>query len=252
MNDELKDKLKFLGLRHTLETWEELFLEAKKNQPSYHSFFTGIIEKEFGWQKDRARAARIKRANIPEIRVMETFPFAQQPKLKKKLVLEIYDSLQFITEKQDMVFIGPTGCGKSGLATAFLIQALNQGYRGYFIEFGKLVEILFQSRADHTESRALRKFQRYDVLLVDEVGYNAPEKEQAELFFQLMKSRHGRGATLITSQLGFEEWGGFMQNKHLTAALLDRLTVNCGIFNMNECISIRPKKIVYATEKQDH
>lgn len=209
------------------------------------------MKKEFARQKEKARNARIKRAKIPELRVMETFPFAKQPRLKKKLVLELYDSKSFITENQDLILIGPTGCGKTGLATAFLIHAINLGYRGYFIEFKELMHQFFQAKADHSEYKLLHRFQTYDILLIDELGYNIPETEQAGLFFEMMKARSGKHATIITTQLGFEEWGTFLQRPHLTEALLDRLTTNCTVFNMKECISLRPKNIVYATGKQE-
>lgn len=249
MDDAMKTCLKFLGLSHMLENWDEILAEAKRKQPSYHGFLTNLIEKEFVCRSEKARSARLTRAKIPKVWVMETFPFDRQPKLRKKLVMELYDSMQFITEKQNLVFIGPTGCGKTGLATAFLIHAINQGYRGYFIEFKDLTEQLLKAKADYSEHKLLQKLAVYDILLIDEVGHSFPEREQAEQFFHLMKSRDGRRATILSSQLGFEEWGSFLPNKHITDALLDRLTVNCTVFNMKECISIRLKKIVYAAEK---
>jgi DNA replication protein DnaC len=251
MNEAIKEQLQFLGLRNALENWDAIFAGAKKNQPSYHRFLTNIIEKEYAGKKEKARLARIKRANIPELLVMETFPFSKQPRLKKRLVSELYDSMRFITQRQELIFIGPTGCGKTGLATAFLVHAINQGHRGYFIEFGKLARQLFQSKADHTEDKVLNRFQAYEILLIDELGYAPLEKEQAGLFFDLMKARNRKHTTIITTQLGFEEWGNFLQNQHLTAALLDRITVNCTVFNMKECISIRPKNIVHATKNQE-
>ena len=131
----VKKHLQFLGLKSIEENWNNILTLAQKDQPSYHRFLTDLIAKEYADKKERARHARIKRANIPEMRVMETFPFSKQPRLKKRLVLELYDSMRFITERQELIFIGPTGCGKTGLATSFLVHAINQGYRGYFIEF---------------------------------------------------------------------------------------------------------------------
>jgi DNA replication protein DnaC len=250
MDEDIKKQLQFLGYRYTLENWDTIFQEAKKEQPAYQSFFAKIIAREYADKKEKARLGRIKKATIPELLVMETFPFSNQPRLKKRLVMELYDSCRFITQRQELIFIGPTGCGKTGLATAFLIHAINQGYRGYFIEFGKLLNKLFQARADHTEDKLLKGLASYEILLIDELGYEAVEKEQAGLFFELIKARNRKYSTIITTQLGFEEWGNFLNNPHLTAALLDRITVNCTVFNMKECISIRPKNIVYATKEK--
>ena len=248
MDEAIRKQLRYLRLTWLDENWDILVKETKKKQPSYHHLLTGIIEKEYAARKEKARLARIRRAQIPETFVMETFPFARQPRLKRKLVMELYDSLRFMKENQDMVFIGPTGSGKTGLATSFLIHAINHGYRGYFADFQKLIRLLYQSKGDHTEQKVLEKLQSYDILLIDEVGYITCDKEQAGLFFDLMRRRHNRNTTLITTQLGFDEWGNFLQDTHLTAALLDRITENCAVFNMKECISIRPKNIVFATK----
>ena len=250
MDNPLKRKLQYLGLSHLTESWEAVLKEATKSRPSYHSFLSRIVETEYERKTEKARLARIKRARIPELLVMETFPFHKQPRLKKKLVLELYDSLTFMKDKQDLIFIGPTGCGKTGLATAFLVHAINQGARGLFIDFSHLLDSLYQSRGDYSQDRLMKSYSSYDVILIDEIGYISSKKEQASLFFDLMRRRHRRMTTIITTQLGFDEWGGFLNDSHLTAALLDRITVNCTVFNMKDCISIRPKKIVYAASRQ--
>jgi DNA replication protein DnaC len=226
--------------------------EAKRTRPSYHRLLTQIVAQEYEHKAEQARLARIHRAKIPELLVMETFPFHQQPRLKRQLVMQLYDSLSFMKQRQDLVFIGPTGCGKTGLATAFLIHAINQGCRGLFIDFHDLLGILYQSRGDHTEKQITKRFSAYELLLIDELGYISCEKEQASMFFDLMRRRHKSATTIITTQLGFDEWGGFLHDPHLTAALLDRITVNCAVFNMKDCISIRPKRIVYGTQKRPH
>lgn len=246
MDPEIQKQLQYLALTGLSDTWDLVFSEAKKNKPSYHRFLTEILHQEYSRKKEKRRLARIQRARIPQAFVMETFPFAKQPNLKKRSVLELYDSRNFLTQKQNLIFIGPTGCGKTGLATAFLIHALNHDCRGYFIEFKDLLDRLYQSIADHTEKKMIKRFQAYDCLVIDELGTVPAERQQAGLFFELMKKRHRHSTTLITTQLGFEQWGDFLNNPHLTAALLDRLTENCTVFNMKKCLSLRPKNISYA------
>lgn len=251
MNDSVPiDELRTLGLQYLAKNWNAVVKQATEKRPSYHRFLVETLTEEYRSRVERTRLARLKRAKIPELWVMETFPFAKQPRLKRELVMQLYDSLLFMKEKQDLIFIGPTGCGKSGLATSFLVHAINHGHRGLFMDFSDLVNALYQSRGDHSESRLLRSLASYEVLLIDELGYSSCDKEKASLFFDLMRRRHRRSTTIVTSQLGFDEWGSFLQDPHLTAALLDRMTVNCAVFNMKHCISIRPKNIVYATHKQ--
>ena len=250
MNEELKKQAQALGLKHLAQNWDQLCASALKQKLSYHAFLTNILAQEYNLQQETAQLARIKKACIPELLVMQTFPFEQQPKLKKKFVLELYDSSRYLTERQELIFIGPTGCGKTGLATAFLIHAINQGYRGYFIDFSKLLDLLMHSKGDHTEFKVIKRFQNYPILLIDEWGYNTVDKEVAGLLFEILKNRHRKYTTLITTQIGFDEWNSFLQNTHLTAALLDRITENCILFNLKNCSSLRKKQIVYATQSQ--
>jgi DNA replication protein DnaC len=103
------------------------------------------------------------------------------------------------------------------------------------------VELLYQSVADHTEAKVVKKFAAYDVLLIDELGYVEVEPVQVGLFFTLMSRRHKKKTTLITSNLGFSQWASFLHNEQLTAALVDRLTENSHVVNMKDCVSLRPK-----------
>jgi len=137
--------------------------------------------------------------------------------------------------------LGGTGVGKTGLATSFLIHAINQGYSGRYVLFAELLAQFYQSCADHSEAKLLSKYLSYDCLLIDEIGYVEVEAVQVGLFFTLMHKRHRKKPTLITSNLGFTEWGSFLKNAHLTAALIDRLTENSHVLNMKQCLSLRPK-----------
>ena len=248
MNKVPEKELQKLRLSHLLENWDFLLKEAVNEKISYSRFLNRIIETEYLHKLEKERLARVLRAKIPISYVIETYPFDRQPKLHKKLIMEAYDSMNYVKDKKDLILIGPTGCGKTGLATVFLTHALNLGYSGHFIDFSELIHILYQSKADHSEEKVVNRFVRYDVLLIDELGYMSCKKEQAGLFFDLLRRRHKEATTIITSQLGFDEWGTFLNDPHIVAALLDRITENCIIFNMKDCKSIREKQIIYATK----
>jgi DNA replication protein DnaC len=172
---------------------------------------------------------------------METYPFDRQPKLDKKKILLLYDAFDFLAKKQNILWMGPTGCGKTGLATSFLIEAIHRGYTGRFVPFPELIAELFRAVADHSEQKVIRRYLSYDCILIDELDYVEVEPVQVGLFFTLMHRRHRKKPTLITSTTGFSEWPTFLKNDRLTAALIDRLTENSYVINMKNCVSLRPK-----------
>ena len=214
---------------------------ARKGNFSHTRLLNYVLEEEYKIKKENSRKMRLKRAKIPEMLVMETFPFRRQPKLSKKKVLALYDAFDYVSKHLNVIWIGPTGTGKTGLATAFLIQAIEHGYSGRFILFPELVESLYKSVADHSEAQVIKTFASYDALLIDEIGYIEVEPVQVGLFFTLMHKRHKRKTTLIPSNLGFQQWTSFLKNDQLTAALIDRLTENSHVINMKQCVSLRSK-----------
>ena len=200
-----------------------------------------VVEQEYRLKRDNARRLRLRRARIPELLVIETYPFQRQPKLNKKKIMALYDSFAFMESHQNIIWLGGTGCGKTGLATSFLVHAIDLGFSGRYVLFAELVDELYRSVADHSEQRVLKKYLACDILQIDEIGYIEVEPVQVGLFFTLMQKRHKKKTTLITSNLGFSEWRSFLKNDHLTAALVDRLTENSHVFNMRQCVSLRPK-----------
>lgn len=240
MNDELYKILKYLRLRGLLENYDQYLDMAGKQRLSHGRLLEHIINEEYALKQRNAHNLRIKKAKIPELFVIETYPFDRQPKLNKKRVLALYDSFNYISRNQNIIWLGPTGCGKTGLATGFLIHAIDQGYTGRYITFAELINELYRSVADHSEPKVIKKYLSYDCLHIDEIGYIEVEPVQVGLFFTLMQQRHKKKCTLITSNLGFSEWGDFLKNDHLTAALIDRLTEVSHVINMKNCHSIRP------------
>jgi DNA replication protein DnaC len=239
MDKELEMILKYLRLQGLLNRWDELIGEAKSF--SHERLLKHVLQVEYVTKQENARTLRRKRAHIPELLEIETFPFTRQPKLNRKRIMALYDSFDYMAKKQNIVWLGPTGCGKTGLATSFLLQAIDRGHRGFFIPFANLVAELYASLADHSEEKIIRKYLAYDCLVIDEVGYVEVEPVQVGLFFTLMQKRHKNKPTLLTSNLGFSEWGSFLKNNHLTAALIDRLTENSHVINMKNCKTLRSK-----------
>lgn len=241
MDEGLTKMLKSLRLYGLLAHWDEYLTLAQQKDFSHVRLLRHVVTEESRIHAENARKLRLLHAKIPDPWRMETFPFDQQPKLDRKKILALYDAFDFLPKKQNILWIGPTGSGKTSLATGFLIQAIERGHTGRFVTFPALVAELFRSVADHSEEQVLKRYLSYDCLLCDEIGYVEVEPVQVGLFFTLLHRRHRRKSTLITSNLGFSEWRSFLKNDHLTAALIDRLTENSHVINMKNCVSIRPK-----------
>jgi DNA replication protein DnaC len=241
MDKELIETLKYLRMGGLLAHWDEYLALALKQRFSHVRLLQYVLNEEVKLKRDNARRLRLKRANIPELLDLATFPFDRQPKLDRKKIVSIYDGFEYMTQAQNIVWMGPTGCGKTGLATGFLIHAVSRGYTGRFVSFPSLIQELLAAVADHSEDKVLKRYLACDCLLIDELGYVEVEPVQVGLFFTLMQQRHRRKPTLITSNLGFGEWRSFLKNDHLAAALIDRLTENSHVINMKNCRSIRGK-----------
>lgn len=241
MDENIEKKIRRLRMPGLLANWDEYIRLAREGSWSHVRLLEHVVGEEYEIKTENSRKLRMKKAKIPEQFVFETYPFDRQPKLSKKRLANIYDSLDYMEKKRNIVWIGPTGTGKTGLATSFLAQAIEKGFRGRFVTFPDLVEQLYQSVADHSEAKLIKSFESFDCLLIDELGYVEVEPIQVGLFFSLMQKRHRRKTTLITSNLGFSQWSSFLKNDHLTAALIDRLTENSHVVNMKNCVSLRAR-----------
>ncbi len=240
MDEELTKMLKYLRLNGLMGNWNQYLKMAAKRRFSHDRLLRHVVEEEYKLRLHNAHQLRLKRAKIPERYAIETFPFKRQPKLSKKRILALYDTFEYMNSNQNIIWLGPTGCGKTGLATGFLIHAIDRGYTGRYVMFADLLLELYQSVADHSEQKTLKQYLACDCLMIDEIGYVEVEPVQVGLFFTLMHKRHKKKTTLITSNLGFSGWGKFLKNDHLTAALIDRLTEVSHVINMKGCSSIRP------------
>lgn len=233
--------LKHLRLPGLLAAWDEILRRAQRGRYSHARFLEEILHKELRLKQENARLQRIKKAQFPEHLVFETYPFDRQPNLDRKRVAALYEEFTYLARHENILFFGPTGTGKTGLATAFLIQAIERGCRGRYVIFAELLTELLRSAADHSQAKVIGRYLSYDCLLVDEIGYGEVDQVALSVFFTLLNKRHKRKSTLITSNFGFAEWHTFLKNAHLAAALVDRLTEKTHVINMRDCRSIRSK-----------
>jgi DNA replication protein DnaC len=226
MNDDLEQLLRSLHLRHILETLPKELQEADKKKLSYSEFLLRLLRGQWHHRQETALAWRIRQAGIPEEWTLESFPWKKQPGVPQRQIRG-FAELDFIGKAENIVFIGPTGVGKTGLASGLLLKALQNGHRGLFVRAQDLFDEMYASLADRSSRKLLNRLARVDVLVVDEMGYLNLRPEQTNIFFRLMEERYKRHATVITTNLEYEEWHNFLGNKALVEALLSRLRHRC-------------------------
>lgn len=226
MDDELDQLLKNLRLKRIHEILERMLARAEKRQPAYSTFLAWLLREQYNYQQQRAVEYRIRRARIPERWTVESFPFKKQPGVRAATIRQLA-KLDFLGRAANIVFIGPTGVGKTGLASSILLKALENGYRGLYIKAQDLFDEMYASLADRSTRRLVNRLSRVDLLLVDEMGYLNLRPEQSNIFFKLMDERYGRRSTIITTNLDYDDWYGFLGQKQMVGALLDRLRHHC-------------------------
>jgi DNA replication protein DnaC len=226
MNDDLEQLLKNLKMRAMREVVERELARAQKSKPSYAEFYARLLREQYQLQKQRSLEYRIDRAKLPERWALETFPFSEQPGVHEPTVKQLGE-LDFVAKKENIVFVGSTGTGKTGLASGILLKALENGYRGLFVRAQDLFDEMYASLADRSSRKLLNRLMTVEVLLIDEMGYLNLRPEQSNLFFKLMEERYTRRSTIITTNLDYDDWYGFLGKKEMVGALLSRLRHHC-------------------------
>ena len=232
MNEELQQLLKNLKLRRVLDIYDEQLHAAEKDDMSYSEFVTRLMRAQWHARQEHALEWRIRNAKLPERWSLDTFPFPRQPGVNRKQI-RTFAELDFVAKKENIVFIGPTGVGKSGLASGILLKAIENGYRCQFIRAQDLFEEMYASLADRSTRQLLKRLARLDILLVDEFGYLNLKPEQSNIFFKLMEERYHRRPTIVTSNLEYDEWHNFLGNRPMVEALLSRLRHYCHTVHIN-------------------
>jgi DNA replication protein DnaC len=226
MTEELEQLMKNLRLKRSVETYPEQLKTAEKDLLSYNDFLARFLRAEYHSRQEESLKARIKRANLPEMWPLETFPFNKQPGVNRKQI-RAFAELDFIPRAENIVFVGKSSMGKTGLASGILLKALENGYRCQFIRAQDLFDEMYASLADRSSRKLLNRLVKLDVLLIDELGYINVKPEQANIFFKLIEERYRHKPTIITTNLAYEEWPNFLGNPEMVNALLNRLRHFC-------------------------
>ena len=228
----LEAHLKALRLPTFLREYDKVARHCAQEGLDCPRYLFRLCELELLDREQRATERRIKAAKFPVLKSLETFEFRAIPSLNKRLVLELARS-EYLDRRENVLALGNSGTGKTHCALALGLAACQKGYRVRFTTAAALVNELLEARDDKHLLRVQKQLAKQDLLIVDELGYVPLSKTGAELLFEIFSQRYEQAATLVTSNLLFNEWTEIFGSERLTGALLDRLTHHVHILELN-------------------
>lgn len=225
---QLLDKLKLDHLDHQLDAVCE---QAAARDLDYKSFLQEALATEWQGRFRRGIEARLRQSRFPWLKTLEQFDLDFQPSLDRRVVRELA-GLSFVERSQNVVILGPPGVGKTHLAVALGIKAVEAGYSVLFLSLETLMTRLVRARAENRLERALAQLVYPKVLILDEIGYLPLSREEASLFFRLVVRRYERASLIVTSNKSFLDWGEVFNDGVLATAILDRLLHHATTLNI--------------------
>jgi DNA replication protein DnaC len=228
----LAHHLKALKLPTFLREYDKLARQCAADGVDHPRYLLRLAELELIDRERRMVERRIKEARFPAVKSLDSFDFTALPSLNKTLVLELARA-EYVGRRENVIAVGNSGTGKTHVALGLGLAACQKGLSVGFATAAGLVHELLEARDEKRLVRLQRQLAGYKLLIIDELGYVPLSPTGAELLFEVFSQRYERGATIVTSNLPFDEWTSVFGSERLTGALLDRLTHHVHILEMN-------------------
>lgn len=218
--ENLKEELTYLKLNFIAENLDQLIQEKKE---THLDFLEAIIHAELIEKKQKATERRIKIARIPVAKTLDNFNFAHPDQIEPEKIRMLF-RLNFVEKKENIIFCGGVGLGKTHLASALAMEVCRAGYTVLFTSAVEIINTLKAAKHNNTLPRIIKKYTRPQLLVIDELGYMPVDKEACDLLFQIVSGRYECGSVIITTNRSYKDWPIIFNNDAtVTSAILDRL-----------------------------
>jgi len=247
----LEQNLKKLKLKHIRDFLEDMNEQALQEEPSYLDFLGYLLQEEIKGREETQKQRRLKAARFPTWRTLDEFDFTFQNSVSQQNIRDLA-KLDFINSRENLLFLGPPGVGKSHLGIALGIEAVYAGYQVLFITLDDLVNQMYASLADGSLSRYMRSLLKNQLIILDEVGYLSLDKTASDHLFQLVTKAYEKVSLIVTSNLDFSQWGRLFDSPSTAAAVLDRLLHHAHVIKLQgESYRIRNRMVPPQTAQTD-
>lgn len=229
---KLKNNLEILNLQKFIDCLDQYIDLIGKGEKSFVTALYELTESQIRYKQNIAQKIMIKTAGFPFVKTMDEFDFSFQPSIKKEQIMA-FRSMNFIENKENIMFIGSPGTGKTHLSIAIGIETAINRYNTYYINCNDLIMQLRKAKLENRLNSRLRHFASISLLIIDEVGFLPINEDDSNLFFQLVAARYEKHSTIITSNKTLSKWNEIFKDVTIASAILDRLLHHSHVFQIN-------------------
>jgi len=218
----LVSHLTYLKMGMMIEHLDEVLDQISGQSLSFVEALNKLTQYEIDRKEINMINSMVKVAGFPHRRELKDFDFSFQPSINKEQIMD-FSTLRFLENKENIVFLGNSGVGKTHMAVSLGIEAAKKRNSTYFIKCHDLIQQLRKANEENRLENRLKNYSRYKLLIIDEIGYLPITKEESKLFFQLIDKRYEQKSTILTTNIGFGEWDEIFQDPVMANAILDRI-----------------------------